>query len=63
MARYQAKARYPATSNRARAEEYAKLNTRKTMDGKLVARVVETSPGMFSVLVDKNGQPFGAVAL
>lgn len=55
--------RLPTTTNRSRAEEYAKLNTRKTIDGKLVARVVEVSAGIFAVLVDKNGKPFGAVSL
>lgn len=55
--------RFPSTANRARAEEYAKLNTRKTFDGSLVARVVETSPGLFSVFVDKNGVAFGTVSL
>lgn len=56
-------ARFPGTRNRVRAEEYAKLNTRKTFDGKLVARVVETAPGFFSVFIDKNGKPFGTVSL
>ena len=56
-------ARFPTTTSRKRADEYAKLNTRKTFDGKLVARVVEVSNGLFAVLIDKNGKPFGAAAL
>lgn len=55
--------RFPTTSNRTRAETIAKANTRRTFDGNLVARVVEISTGMFAVLVDKNGKPFGAAAL
>lgn len=56
-------ARFPTTTNRNRAEQVAKSNTRPTFDGKLVARVVEVSAGLFAVLVDKNGKPFGAAAL
>ena len=56
-------ARYPTTTNRNRAESIAKANTRPTLDGKLVARVVAISSGVFAVLVDKNGKPFGAASL
>jgi hypothetical protein len=63
MANFSSTARLPSTTSRARADEYARLNTRKTFDGKLVARVVEIEPGRFSVFVDKNGQPFGTVPL
>jgi hypothetical protein len=60
-------ARIPTTTNRARADEYAKLNTRKTFDGRLVARVEEISTGVFAVLVDhvagKVRTPRGVVAL
>ena len=56
-------ARFPTTTNRNRAEQVAKSNTRPTFDGKLVARVVEVSVGVFAVLVDKNGKPFGAASV
>ena len=63
MANANTTARFPTTADRARAEVIAKANTRPTFDGKLVARVVEVSTGLFAVLVDKNGAPFGAAAL
>ena len=63
MARYATKAKFPATANKAHAEEIAKLNTRKSIVGKLVGRVVETAPGMFSVLIDCDGNPYGAASV
>lgn len=58
------KARLPTTKNRARAEDYARMNTRKGPNGeKRVGRVVEVSPGEFAVLIDVDGKPAGAVPL
>jgi hypothetical protein len=63
----QTTARFPTTSSRTRADEVAKLNTRPTYNGRLVARVEEIAPGQFAVLVDhvagKVRKPFGAAAL
>jgi len=63
MARFASKAQFPQTTNKARAEEIAKLNTRKSIVGKLVGRVVETAPCMFSVLIDCDGKPYGAASV
>lgn len=61
MANANTTACFPTTANRARAEEYAKLNTRKSIVGKLVAHVVEVSEGRFAVLIDCDGKPYGVV--
>lgn len=67
MANANITARIPTTTSRKRADEYAKLNTRKTYDGRIVARVEEISAGVFAVLVDhvagKVRTPRGAVML
>lgn len=63
MTKVASKARFPQTANKARAEQIAKANTRKSIVGKLVGRVVETSPGMFSVLIDCDGKPYGAASV
>ena len=55
--------RLPTTTNRNRADEIAKLNTRKSIVGSLVGRVEEVSPGMFAVLVTCDGRPYGAVSV
>ena len=54
---------FPTTTSRNRADAVAKGYTRPTFDGHLVARVHEVSTGVFAVLVDKNGSPFGAAPL
>lgn len=63
MARYATKARFPFTTNKVRAEEVAKLNTRKSIVGNLVGRVVEFEPGKFAVLIDCDGKPYGAASV
>lgn len=56
-------ARLPTTTNRTRADEIAKLSTRKSIVGKLVGRVEEIAPGQFAVLVTCDGKPYGAAPL
>jgi hypothetical protein len=56
-------ARLPTTRNRTRADEVAKMSTRKSIVGKLVGRVEEVSAGNFAVLVTCNGKPYGAMPL
>jgi hypothetical protein len=57
------KAAFPTTTDRTRAQDIAKLNTRKSIVGKLVGRVEEVSPGRFAVLVDCDGKPYGAASV
>lgn len=55
-------ARLPTTASRRRADEVAKLQTRQSIVGNLVGRVVEVGD-RFAVLVDCDGKPYGSASV